>query len=305
VEIHYATKRAFAGLLAANPHVDRIHSLDDNWAEFVRSLRAEGFDRIVDLHSNLRSMRIRAALRIPAKGFPKDNLAKWWLVRSKQDRMSGRHVVDRYFDTLLPLGIRYDGAGLEHHIPPEAVIGMDERPEAFRSRFVAVALGARHATKMLPEQQLAALLSQIKSPVTLLGGPGDRPLGDRLAAADPDRIWNAAGAFDLNGSASILRDATCLLSPDTGLMHLAAAFDLPIWSFWGSTVPAFGMTPSFPDRSSSASHSQIAEVENLDCRPCSKLGYPQCPRGHFRCMQDQDMQAAANWANLRSAEAVQ
>ena len=77
-----------------------------------------------------------------------------------------------------------------------------------------------------------------------------------------------AGKISLNESASLIRDADAVLTNDTGLMHIAAAFKKKILSFWGNTVPEFGMVPYQADPAS-----KIMEVKNLKCRPCSKLGY--------------------------------
>lgn len=96
-----------------------------------------------------------------------------------------------------------------------------------------------------------------------------------------DSIFNACGKFNLNQSASLVKQAEKILTNDTGLMHIAAAFNKEIYSFWGNTIPEFGMypyMPQCPDRST------ILEVKDLRCRPCSKIGYQKCPKGHFDCM---------------------
>jgi ADP-heptose:LPS heptosyltransferase len=67
-------------------------------------------------------------------------------------------------------------------------------------------------------------------------------------------------------------------------MHIAAAFKKKIFSVWGNTIPEFGMAPYLPGIGS-----EIIEIKNLDCRPCSKLGFDECPKGHFRCMNDIDV----------------
>ena len=75
-----------------------------------------------------------------------------------------------------------------------------------------------------------------------------------------------------------------MVTHDTGMMHIAAAFNKKIISVWGNTIPEFGMYPFLPQ----SSQSYIAEVKNLDCRPCSKIGYDLCPKGHFKCMNEQN-----------------
>ena len=65
------------------------------------------------------------------------------------------------------------------------------------------------------------------------------------------------------------------------MMHIAAAFGKKIISVWGNTVPELGMYPYLPGEGS-----RLIQVNNLKCRPCSKIGYMECPKGHFRCMND-------------------
>jgi ADP-heptose:LPS heptosyltransferase len=67
------------------------------------------------------------------------------------------------------------------------------------------------------------------------------------------------------------------------MMHIAAAFNKKIYSVWGNTVPKFGMYPYKANASS-----RMIEVKDLSCRPCSKIGYAKCPKGHFKCMQEID-----------------
>jgi heptosyltransferase-2 len=134
------------------------------------------------------------------------------------------------------------------------------------------------------------LCSKIDHPIVLLGGPEDRENGNEIASIDPIKIYNSCGKFNLNESADLVRRARLIITHDTGLMHIAAAFKKPIISIWGNTVPAFGMTPYFGNKLQA---SQVFEVRKLACRPCSKIGYSKCPLKHFKCMELQDIKAIA------------
>ncbi|HUM45662.1 MAG TPA: glycosyltransferase family 9 protein, partial [Chitinophagales bacterium] len=95
-------------------------------------------------------------------------------------------------------------------------------------------------------------------------------------------IFNGCGKFSLNQSASLLKSARLVITHDTGLMHIAAALRKKIISVWGNTVPEFGMYPYY----GTAVHQEgIVQIQGLPCRPCSKIGFEKCPKGHFRCMQ--------------------
>ena len=115
----------------------------------------------------------------------------------------------------------------------------------------------------------------------LLGDGNDKIQGDQIVSAAGNNVLNACGLYNINQSASIVKQSKVVISHDTGLMHIAAAFGKKIISVWGNTVPEFGMYPYQPDPDS-----RIIQVENLKCRPCSKLGFKKCPKKHFRCMND-------------------
>ncbi|MDX9750478.1 MAG: glycosyltransferase family 9 protein [Flavobacteriales bacterium] len=290
VELHVATKRAFADLVRHNPHVHRVHELDDDLPRLVRDLKAEGFDRIVDLHHNLRTARIKRALGVKAGSFPKLNIEKWLLVNLKVDRLPRMHVVDRYMGTVADLGVRNDGQGLELFIPPEHEVAPERLPPGHAAGYVALAIGAAHATKRLPPHRLIELARLIPGPLVLVGGAEDRAVARAIANEVGARAYDATGRYGILGSASLIARARAVVAHDSGAMHIAAAFQRPVVSVWGNTVPAFGMGPYIPLHPERA---HLAEVKGLPCRPCSKIGHDRCPQGHFRCMERQDLRAIA------------
>ena len=286
VELHYLTKSAFRSVMEANPYVDQLHTIDKDVKEIIPALRAARFDLVVDLHRNLRSAKVRRALARPSVAFPKLNLEKWLLVRFGLQRLPGVHIVDRYMSPLRKLGLAYDGAGLDYFIPPGEELDPFSMIEAARKPYIAFAIGAAHGTKRLPAAQLEAVCRGIAQPVLLLGGPGDRETGELVARNAGVHVYNLCGVLSLHQSASVIRQAKVVISHDTGLMHIAAAFRKPIVSVWGNTVPGFGMSPFYPD---GMDLNTTMEVLGLSCRPCSKIGYERCPKGHFRCMTEQDV----------------
>jgi ADP-heptose:LPS heptosyltransferase len=202
------------------------------------------------------------------------------------------HIVDRYMETVKTLSVKNDGAGLDYFIPKEEETKASDIPAGHQMGYIGIVIGATYATKRLPPEKLQELCSAIHYPIILLGGPEDKALGEQLAQAnEAGRVYNACGKFTLNESASLVRNARLIISHDTGLMHIAAAFKKPILSVWGNTVPAFGMTPYYGDRflQHNPRPFDVFEVNGLSCRPCSKLGYAKCPKGHFKCMRQQDV----------------
>ena len=306
-EVHVLTKEPFRPILEANPYVDRVLSIRRKVGEAAALLRETPYDAVVDLHGNLRSLQVRLLLwRTPSFVFDKQNIAKWRMVRLKSRSVRIPHVVDRYLAAAAPLGIVPDGQGLDFFIPPGQELELPRlaaelqaegasREAIEAGRYTALVLGAAHATKRLPPEKALALCRKLPPPVVLLGGPAERGEGEWIAAECPG-VFNACGRYSLQQSASILRQSGKVIANDTGLMHIAAAFQKDILSLWGSTVPEFGMSPYYPE---GMSRNISVEVPGLSCRPCSKIGFPKCPAGHFSCMRQLDEDHIARLAGKK------
>ncbi|MEO9258469.1 MAG: glycosyltransferase family 9 protein [Crocinitomicaceae bacterium] len=285
-EIHFLTKEKYASLVRTNPHIDKVITIEKDIHEVADLLKKEHYDFIVDLHHNLRTLRTKRKLNIPSQSFPKLNVQKWLLVQFKINYLPKKHVVDRYFEATTKLSIKNDGLGLDYFIPKKDEVNIATfLPKSFQT-YATIALGAQFATKRLPKSQLEKLIAGLPFPIVLLGGKEDQELGDELAKKFPETVFNAAGICSLNQSASIVKQSKFIITHDTGLMHIASAFKIPILSVWGNTVPDFGMSPYLP-----VEGSQLFEVNNLPCRPCSKIGFQECPKKHFNCMMLQDIPA--------------
>ena len=250
----------------------------------VGKLQQEKFDVIIDLHKNMRTLRVKQALKKKSFSFEKLNVQKWLMTNLKWNFLPNIHIVDRYLETVSSFGVVNDGAGLDYFIPADEVFAMTQLPELFHKGYVGIVTGAAHATKRIPLNKLKEIYTDLELPVVLLGGKEDRETGEALEALDPKRIFNACGSLTINQSASLVEQSRVILTPDTGLMHIAAAFKKPIVAVWGNTIPQFGM---YPYSGHSSSPYINIEVSGLSCRPCSKIGYDSCPKKHFRCMEDQ------------------
>lgn len=293
VELHVATKSAFADLVRFNPHVAKVHELGDDLGDLIQRLKAEVFSEVIDLHNNLRTARIKRALGAPSYSFAKLNIEKWLLVNFGMDRMPRVHIVDRYMATVGHLGVKSDGRGLELFIPPEHEVELASLPEAHRNGYTALAIGAGHPTKQLPQRRLIELARLIEGPLVIVGGSQDQPVARAIASDIGGRAFDATGRYKLLGSASLIKQARGVIAHDSGAMHIAAAFSKNVVSIWGNTVPLFGMGPYIPQHPERA---HLAEVQGLSCRPCSKIGHDQCPKGHFHCMEKQDLRWIADQA---------
>lgn len=291
VQIHYAVKKQYLSILAANPYIDKIHILDNSLQQLIRELKKENFDVIIDLHNNIRTLQIKLQLGVKSKSFHKLNIEKWLLVNVKINTLPQLHIVDRYLKTVEFLGVNNDGKGLDYFFDENEKVNLSDIKQTLTSKFAAVVIGAMHTTKKLTDEKLMEVCSYIPLPIILIGGKEDFETGEKTAATNPDKIINACGKYSINQSASVIQQAQKVYTHDTGMMHIAAAFQKDIVSIWGNTVPEFGMYQYFGKQVSLADLRQqkkIIEVENLSCRPCSKIGFNKCPKGHFKCMRSID-----------------
>ena len=284
--LHFLSKEKFKDAFYANPFIDREWYWEGR--ETLKKLAREEFDLIIDLHKNLRTARIKWYFKLKGNkfqwlSFNKINLLKWlavWLKSSKV--LPKKHLVHRYMDALKKVDIPFDNKGLDYFIEAKYRVDVASAfPNLAPFQYYVYAIGGQHNTKKFPFAQQVKLLNRIDKKVILLGGKEDMADGMALAKACSNTI-NACGQFKLPQTASIIEQSRKVITHDTGLMHIAAAFLKPIISIWGNTIPEFGMYPFYPVNFNDYEN-QILQAKTY-CRPCSKIGFTKCPHGHFKCM---------------------
>lgn len=273
VEIHYLTKQAFASLFDANPHVDRLWTMTDSLDETLKELEKVEFDYIIDLHRNLRTAKVKKRLKGLYFSFDKLNFKKWLLVNFGIDHMPDVHIVDRYMEAVKAFSLEDDGKGLDYFIPED--VSVDLKTFSLKEDgYVAWVIGAAHEGKRFSANKVRAVIDQVKRPVVLLGGKADKELAEKITESCAGHVVNMVGRTSIHGSAWLLERANAVVTPDTGMMHIASALKKKVISLWGCTVPHLGMYPYRPGEGS-----EIIEPKNKEKRPCSKLGnrckYPE------------------------------
>jgi len=281
-ELHFLTKQNFLGVIENNPYVDKFFTIKRSINETILLLKNENYDYVIDLHNNIRTLRLKTVLSKKSFSFNKLNWEKFLLVNLKINNLPNKHIIDRFFESIAPLGVINDGKGLDYFIPQKDEIPVSSYlPLNFQSGYYALVVGGSYFTKQIPFNKLKEICSMSSLPLTLLGGKEDKVIAKELNSVFPNKTIDLCGELNLNQSASVIKQSVKVITSDTGLMHIGAAFKKDIISLWGNTIQEFGMTPYLPGKDS-----QILEVKNLSCRPCSKLGYKKCPKGHFKCMND-------------------
>ncbi|MFH0777272.1 MAG: lipopolysaccharide heptosyltransferase II [Candidatus Eisenbacteria bacterium] len=293
--VSFLTKRPYAELLGHNPALSSVIALDDrhvSMAGFTRlafELRRERFDTVIDLQGNPRSLALRAVLSPETwLGSRRDGLSRhgmvWWRGLGVKPP---RHAVQRYFHALERL------AGPVEAMRPKIFLSSEEvewagskvrrvfegAGDASR-RTVGFCPGARWKTKIWSPEKAGLLAKQLAEGglnVLVLWGPPDEAVTGELRrlCSGTDGIRFLSGT--LRELASVMRLCECVVSNDSGLMHVAHSVGTPVVALFGSTVPEFGFYP--PDSAS------VVISKTFSCKPCDVHGKHGCRRKDFRCLE--------------------
>jgi len=255
---------------------------DRGWAglrKLAQRLQTEHYQRAYLPHRSLRTAALGMLARIPSRiGFS----GPWsFLYTAARPKPPSGHESDR----LLALADEAPGAYPPHLRPTTA----DERAAAavVPGEFVALAPGSIWGSKRWPYYPaLAARLGE-RIAVVVVGSKDDVGLGEQIVAAvrpSGREAVNACGRLTLRESAALIGRARALVTNDSAPLHLATAMGTPIIALFGPTVTEFGFGPL-------RAGDVALGVDELQCRPCSPHGPPQCPLGHHRCMRELTVEA--------------
>ncbi len=296
--IDFLIKDQFRDLIAHHPGVDKVRTIphDLPLGELLRlrrDIQSHGnYDLIIDLHDNLRSKILTLRSPVPFVRYRKDRLNRWlyiyWKIRTPRVE---KYITDRYFEPVESLGIRDDGEGLDFYFPEDfeyKTAALQSKVGAFHQADlpVTVAPGAAWQTKKWMPERFAGvcdrLISDLGATIALLGGPDEKTLAQEIInqmASPKQNLFNFAGESSLLESAAILRGASLHLANDSGLTHIATAFNCPVVALLGPTAKPTVFHPKFTEH-------RIVEDADLRCRPCTHMGRKRCPLGHFHCMKN-------------------
>jgi lipopolysaccharide heptosyltransferase II len=290
LQIDVLVKSEFVELLEHDPHIHRLLPFvaGNGLAEirrWRRHIAVTEYRWIADLHNNQRSWLMTFAQnRGLLPRFRKHRLRRWLLVKAKyRGKNSFSSVPERYFNVLRSLPLTDDGSANKlYWQESEAQRLARQYPQV--NGAIALAPGAKHATKRWPVEAYAELAGRLyrdtHKAIILFGSAGESELAERLCTLQSDvPIVNLCGRLRLRESVALLATTRLLVANDSALMHIAGAVATPVVAIFGSTVEELGF---FPFRSRSI----VVENNALRCRPCSHIGRRRCPRRHFRCLGD-------------------
>ena len=147
--------------------------------------------------------------------------------------------------------------------------------------YIVLAPGSVWETKKWPPQKFGQLASLIKmhlnTPVVVLGGPQEKDLSRQLKQFAPSVI-DLTGETSLIDCKHIIAHSLGFIGNDSGLVHMAALYNIPSVVVLGPTHESLGFRPW-------QNNVQVATL-NLECSPCGTHGADACPIGTHACMNN-------------------
>ena len=280
--IEWVTDALYAPLLEGLPEIAQVHRLGREGPTSAAAVAARlrgRFDFAIDLQNKLRSalvarsaaplraaFRRRTALRALLSLFGSDPP----LVRAHQTRL--------YAEALAPLGV-FEPGRMKVSLSPQAHALAADALQGVTEPAIAIAPGARWATKRWPAERFAAVADALAAEgyaIVLCGGPSDRDAFAAFRAASRARVAADLSFLPIEALAAAIARVQLLVACDSGPVHLATAVATPVLALFGPTSTArWGPPP--PGR---------ALAIGLPCAPCSNHGGDYCPEGHHRCLAD-------------------
>jgi ADP-heptose:LPS heptosyltransferase len=259
VQLHYLIKASFKPVLEANPYVDKLHTVQNDLDAVIETLKQENFDYIIDLHHNLRSLRIKKALKNDGRGLDyfipeKDKVKESDIPASHLAGYIGVVIGAAHNTKKLPLHkLKTLCAGIHHPI---------------------ILLGGREDREQ--GEEIAAV--------------------DRHKIYNACGKFNINESADLVRRAKLIitHDTGLMHIASAFKRPLISVWGNTVPEF--GMYPYYGNTAQVPKDKLPY---DIFEIRPLYCRPCSKIGYKKCPLGHFKCMEKHSMEAIAERVHQR------
>lgn len=276
-------------LLERMPEVRRAITLSASHGELAlrhrwrigRSLRDQGYARAIVLPRSLKAALPALAAGIPLRSGYRGEFRYGLL---NDIRPLDKKVLYRTVDRFVNLGIPR-GSAMPDPVPQPLLQIPADGPENAASALgleiaaapvLALCPGAEYGpAKRWPEEHFARVArDRLRAgwQVWLLGSARDRPVTEAIAAAAPGTV-DLAGRTTLAQAVDLLSRARAVISNDSGLMHAAAAVDVPVIALYGSSDPEY--TPPLSPKA------RILSL-GLECSPCFQR---ECPLGHLNCLR--------------------
>lgn len=272
-EIHWVVAKGFEGLLEGHPMIDRIIVINkDMWkhvsqagktvkeaGQLLKKLREEKYDLVIDLQGLLRSGVITMATRAPVRiGFAEAREGSRLFYNRKITGGEEVHAVDRYMKVAESLSCDTDSIIFPF---PLMKNNLKETRDLIASlkEYCIIVPGARWKTKIWRADNFGKIASLLPLKSVVVGSRGDSAIAERVVEGSEGKAVSVAGKTNLRELIELMRNAKFVVSNDSGPMHIAAGFNVPVAAIFGPTSPV---------RTGPYGKGHVAITSTLDCSPC-------------------------------------
>ncbi|MCK5078042.1 MAG: glycosyltransferase family 9 protein [Calditrichia bacterium] len=259
-------------------------------------LKQSKYNWIIDLQNNMRSLLLSAGLSKELYKYKKNRLSRYLFVKFKSGQYvknKKRSVSDKYIDSIREKLTITHAKDVLVKIEKEEIKKLQNTYKFFNNGKLTVFIypGAKHFTKIWPLTYYNQLVEKIQLTnrwnVVLAGDKHDAVIISKMHCLSISDVYNLSGKHSIKETMQLTSLCKLVISNDSAPMHVAAIFKIPQISIWGNTVEQFGFFPINPN-------SRILQNNSIECRPCSHIGFKQCPKEHFKCMRDIDVDSVFN-----------
>ncbi len=243
-------------------------------------LRALKPDMVADLHDVLRTKYARLRFRvagIPVSYIDKNRAARKEITR-REDKILMQQATS--FEKYKAV---FSRLGLDFEIPKEAPLAPKEPPVGIPEKAVGIAPFAAHDGKIYPVGKMETVIQLLTKQHPDLniylfgGGPRDKAQFSTWQSMYDNVLYAGDFCRDMGDELAVMKCMKCMVTMDSGNMHLASLVGTPVVSIWGATHPFTGFMGW------GQSETDIVQAE-LPCRPCSIYGNKPCLRGDYACL---------------------
>lgn len=284
-EIHWVIARGLEGLLEGHPMIDRLIVINkDDWkraakagktaaeiGRLFKSLREECYDLVVDLQGLFRSGIITMATGAPMRmGFEEAREGSRFFYNRRITGGKETHAVDRYLKVAGALGCDTGEAVFPFPLVKSEAEEVSRLQESLKE-YAVVVPGARWETKVWPAGNFGKVASMLPWKTVVIGSRADEQKAEEVVRASGGKAFSLAGKTSLRELIAIMRQAKLVISNDSGPMHIAAGFNVPVVAIFG---------PTSPRRTGPYGEGHIIVTSDVDCAPCFRK---RC--GDLKCME--------------------
>ncbi len=274
-EIHWVIARGLEGLLEGHPMVDKLIVINkDIWKKISKTgktikevrqlfkiLRNENYDMVIDLQGLFRSGVITMATRAPLRiGFAEAREGSRLFYNKRVKGGKEIHAVERYMKIAEALECDTD----DIIFPYPLIKNNLEQIKGIKSTlkgYAVIVPGARWVTKIWPAENFGRIASLLPVKSIVIGSKDDLIIAEKVVEASGGKAISLAGSTSLRELIEIMRDAMFVISNDSGPMHIAAGFNVPVAAIFG---------PTSPSRTGPYGKGHIIIKSDAQCSPCFK-----------------------------------